>query len=852
MKRYRLVILSLFTVIIAYAQKVTVGAPNHVMVGEQFQIEYTVNTQDVDGFQMGKLPDGIEIVFGPSKSSQSSFQMINGHTSSSSSYTYTFVAVIKKKGTFTLPAAKVIAGGKTISSNAVKITASGNSQASSSGNNQYNDEEQDANDRRVSPSSSDALFIRVTANKKKVREQEPVMLTYKVYTLLDLTQLDGKMPELKGFHTQEIKLPQQKTYHRETVNGKSYNCVTWSQYLMYPQMTGNLEIPSIVFHGIIMHESRDPFAFITGGGYQEERRDIKAPGLTIQVEPLPTKPADFSGGVGHFNISGQINKDAIKAGDPLNLRVVVSGSGNMKLMKQPEVKFPEGWDQYDAKVIDKTHLTENGIEGNIVYDILAVPRKEGTFNIPPAKLVYFDTGANSYKTIYTKSFTVDVKKGDGSNSSISDFAVSQDEDIHNIKEGKADFQGVNDFFFGSANYWMLLLLLFSVFIGLLYMFRKTAIEHADMVKMKGKNANKAASRRLKKANEFMQQGKADEFYDEVLRALWGYVGDKLNMPIEQLSRDNISERLSTLNVNETLIGDFINALDECEYERYAPGDARGNMNKTFNTAISVITSIEEAIKNIGKENASSNKVRLLILALLMIPICSFGITKENADTEYKKGNYQQAVKDYLELLQKGNSPEIYYNLGNAYYRLDNITYAIIAYERALLLAPGDRDIRFNLDMARSKTIDKITPESEMFFVTWYKSLINVMSVDGWAYTAIFCLVLVIILVLVYLFCEKTWQRKIGFYCGALFLLFFILSNVLAYQQKRQLTERKWAIIITPSSSVRTTPAKTANEDFVLHEGTKVEIKDKSIKNWYSIQIADGRHGWVVANQLEEI
>ncbi len=862
MRKFYTIIILLLAVVAAEAQRITVDVPSHVEVGEQFQIEYVVNTQHVRGFQPGNMPDGIEILYGPSTSSQSSFQIVNGHTSSSSSMTITYVARATKRGTFTLPSAQANVGGHVVSSHHARIVAVGGSRASSSGGSANNeDEEMEA--RHRSPSTgrlADDLFIRVTANKKHVHEQEPILLTYKVYTLLDLTQLDGKMPDTKGFHTQEVKLPQQKTFHKETVNGRTYNCVTWSQYVMYPQMTGQLEIPSITFHGIVMEEARDPISFITGGGYQEVRRDIKAPGMKIQVDPLPAKPAGFSGGVGHMNISAQLNKTDVKAGDPINLRLVVSGVGNLKLVKQPDVVFPADFDKYDAKVTDKTSLTANGVEGNMVYDILAVPRKEGTYTIAPVVFTYYDTHTNSYKTLRTQSFTVNVAKGDGTVGTVSDYTAVKDEDIHGIMEGKITRRSVSEFFYGSVGYWIIVALLVAAIAVVLFMFRRTAIERADIARLRGKNANKVATRRLRKASSLMKKNSPDEFYDEVLRALWGYVGDKLNMPATELSRDNISERLASHGVDDATIDKFIGALDECEYMRYAPGDARGNMNRTFEAAMTAITDIEGVMKKQKKASASQpgTSAMMLLAVIVMLlgsPLFSLpanAITKDNADTEYKKGNYLQAVKDYQELLKGGPSAELYYNLGNAYYRLENITQAVLAYERALQLSPGDDDIRFNLQMARQKTIDKITPESEMFFVTWWNQLVSIMGVDTWAYTALISLALFVLLLLVYLMADRVALRKLGFYGGLLLLLLFVLSNVCAAIQRSHIEERSGAVVISSSASVKKIPTATSAEAFLLHEGTKVKIRDRSIKNWFGVKLEDGREGWIESRHLEII
>ena len=446
-----------------------------------------------------------------------------------------------------------------------------------------------------------------------------------------------------------------------------------------------------------------------------------------------------------------------------------------------------------------------------------------------------------------------VEKGDGTQASeVSDFTSLKNEDIRGIKTGRAVTHTVGDIFFGSVLYWFILLVLLVVFGLLLYMFRKTAIDHADVAKMRGKRANKIATKRLKKASRLMALGSSDDFYDEVLRALWGYVSDKLNMPVEQLSQDNISERLSSHGVDEVTVGNFIDALDECEFERYAPGDAKGNMNKTFDKAMDAIMTIENAMKTSKPRHGKDTVAMLSVLFMMMLPMPLQAVTKDNADTEYKKGNYQQAIKDYEELLQKGVSADLYYNLGNAYYRVDNITKAVLAYERALLLSPGDEDIRFNLQMARSKTIDKITPASEMFFVTWYKALVNLMSVDGWAYVAIGSLLLLILFVLAYLFSERIWIRKVGFFCGIVSLVLFVLANVFAIQQRSQLSNRTGAIVTAPSVSVKKTPGHSAQEECVLHEGTRVEMTDKSMKGWVGISLADGREGWIESTKIEEI
>lgn len=858
MKRSSILLICLFIACACFSQVIRVSTPSRVEAGENFRVSFKVTTQDVDDFRSGlHSTDVVEVIAGPYTSSESSFQMVNGHTSSSSSITYTYTLYAAKSGVYNIPAAHARVGGKQISSRPAKVTVVGSAQGRGNNSPKMHEDDNYPPHMKVAGSaiSGRDLFIKVSANKRKVYEQEPILLTYKVYTLVDLTQLEGKMPELTGFHTQEIPLPQQKSFHIERVNGKPYRTVTWSQYVMYPQMTGKMEIPSITFKGIVVQQNRsvDPFeAFFNGGsGYVEVKRNIVAPSIKIDVLPLPHKPANFSGGVGKFNISAQLNKNELKAGDPLSLRIVVGGIGNLKLIKQPVVNFPKDWDKYDPKVTDKTKLTSNGLEGNMIYDILAVPRNQGHYTIPPVELTYYDTSLNQYKTIKTQSFEIEVAKGDGSRSSVVDYSKDQPKDIKDIKKGEAELHSVDNFFFGSVGYLMSLLIPFAAFVALLVIFRKRAIDNADLVKMKGKKANKIATKRLRQANKLMLAGKTNEFYDEELRALWGYVGDKLNMPAEKLSRENISEKLQSHNVDDNTISKFLSAIDDCEMMRFAPGDPEGNMNKTFESAMTAIMEIENVMKK-KSNKAKVSGFSFVLMILMLMPLSANAITKQNADDEYAKGNYQQAIKDYQEILKAGVSSEIYYNLGNAYYRTDNITQALLAYERALQLSPGDNDIRFNLQYARSKTIDKITPETEMFFVTWYNSLVNFTSVDRWAKTAIVSIVMALLLILVFLFAPQMWARKSGFYGSAVFLLLFAFANLFAFQQKHELETKQGAIVIAPTVNVKKTPAASGTDVFVIHEGTRVDITDRGMKQWRGVKLADGREGWLKTSQIEEI
>lgn len=861
MKRLSTIIIFLLAIIPMMAQ-IRVSAPQQVAVGEQFRLQYTISTTDVKGFRAGSIPDAFEVLMGPSTSTQQSIQMINGHTTQSSSVTYTYILAAVKKGSFVISGAHATVNGKSMFSNSVKITVSGSAQ-----NQQYGMQ----GGSQVRPSGShisgNDLFIKVSANKTRVHEQEPILLTYKVYTQVELTQLEGKMPDLTGFHTQEIPLPQQKSFHIETVNGRPYRCVTWSQYLMYPQMTGKLQIPSITFKGIVVQENRnvDPFeAFFNGGsGYVEKKRNIIAQGMTVQVDPLPQKPSNFSGGVGKFTISASLDHPKVKAGDPVKVRIVVGGNGNLKLIKQPELVLPKDFDKYDAKVTDKTKLTASGLTGNMLYDVLIVPRNQGKYQLQPIELTYFDTSANKYKTIRTSPMILEVEKGSGKVGDVADYSQPKDKDIRFIHNGAPEVVKPNDYFFGSTLYIILNALVVLIFFVLLIVFRKQAMEMANIDAMRGKKANKVAGKRLKLAAKLMAAGKSSEFYDEVLRALWGYVADKLSIPVSKLSRENIAEKLSARNASQSDIDTFLEALDECEFERYAPGDAAGNMQKTYDKAVSAITNIEEGMKK--KKHVSGVKCLLIGLGMFgMLSASSSAMAqeapaksetiqslKQKADDAYSKGKYLDAIESYEAALKKGKSANLYYNLGNAYYRTDNVTRAIINYEKARLLAPGDDDIIHNLEVARSKTIDNIQPGEKIFFKVWYENIKTSMGIDTWATLSLVSLVVALLLFLVYLFVKNMMLRKVAFYLSVALVIVFILGNVFASQLKDYTTNSKCAVIVSPTATAKKTPTEQGADACILHEGTRGDVID-ALKGWYEIRLADGTEGWISETDVEVI
>lgn len=606
---------SIFALLLIFADLVSaqvtlkIQAPSQTEVGRRIRVSFVANTQDVEDIQVGEFP-GFKVIYGPSTSSSSSFTMVNGKTTQSSSLTFTYTLLATEEGKFTLPSAAIKVGGKTYksASSVIEILpSSGNAQ----GNNQQSSTRQQNNgtshqNSHVSASdiSAKELYMTVTASKRKIYEQEAVLLTYKLYTLVNIQQIAGEMPQLDGFHVQEVDSKAQMSLKYERVNGRNYGTAIWRQYVLFPQKTGKLKVPSITFDSQveIQNTSMDPFDIFFGGGSLSQivKKSIVAPAIEIDVLPLPTpKPDNFAGAVGKYTISGQLTPEQVNANDAATLRLTVSGQGNMKLMKAPKVNFPQDFEIYDPKVSDKTTNTSSGAKGNVVYDYVVVPRHGGKFTIAPVEFCYFDPESETYKTLTTDSFSIAVAKSKTTGSS--NYHEQEDlkvlnNDIRYIKLGNIEDSESNTLFFGSLSYWMYYLVSTVLFVLLLLLFNRQIKKSKDISSMRIQKAGKAASKRLKTASKLMKQHQSEAFYDEVMKALLGYAGDKLNIQNSDLNKENVSASLQTHGVEQHLVDAYMNIISECEFARYAPGDPDATMEKIFTSASDVINELDSAIK----------------------------------------------------------------------------------------------------------------------------------------------------------------------------------------------------------------------------------------------------------------
>ena len=606
MKKLIIILMALIaysTQMLADKVSFTASAPDAVVVGDQFRLSYTVTTQKVKDFRAPSIK-GFDVLMGPSRSQQSNTQIVNGNVTSTSSITFTYILMANNAGEYTIPGASIVADGDQMVSNSVRIKVlpqdQGDSNSSSSSS---------THSSSGTGVSNQDLFITASASKTNVYEQEAFVLTYKIYTRESNLQLNNaKLPDFKGFHSQEIEMTTNARWTPEHYQGRNYYTTVYRQFVLFPQQSGKLYIDPAQFQMTVGKpvQSDDPFdAFFNGGSNVIEiKKSISTPKIAINVNPLPAgKPADFSGGVGEFNISSSINNKELKTNDAITIKLVISGTGNLKLISNPEIKFPDDFEVYDPKVDNQVRLTREGLTGNKVIEYLAIPRHAGTYKIPGVSFSYFDIRSKSYKTLKTEEYVINVEKGAGNaDQVIANFTNKEDlkvlgEDIRYIKQNEVTLQPKGSFFYGSMTYWLFYNIPALAFIIFFIIYRKQAAENANVAKMRTKKANKVATKRMKLAGKLLSENKKDAFYDEVLKALWGYISDKLNIPVSRLSKDNIEEKLRNHGVNEELIKEFLNALNDCEFARFAPGDENQAMDKVYSSSIEVISKMENSIKH---------------------------------------------------------------------------------------------------------------------------------------------------------------------------------------------------------------------------------------------------------------
>lgn len=587
-------------------------APKQVIVGRPFQISYTVNHRCRD-LQAPEFTD-FDVLSGPYSSTSSSTSFTNGHMTSSYEQTYTYMLMARKAGSFTIGPASVKVSGDRVQSNGVRIEVlpedqqTTQSQPTSQGRGQGGQTSQSS---QTSQTSSENIFVRTIATKTRVHEQEALMISYKLYFAnVDVAQLTNniKIPEFTGFLKQDLEQGEIQT-ELEHYNGRNYQTAVLYRTILYPQHSGDIAIDPAHFEVILRVQTQQRVRSIFDdffGSYTNVTKALTAPGVTIHVASLPSgKPAGFSGGVGKFSMTPSISQTEIQANEAVTIKLDISGSGNMKLIKTPAIDWPEGFEPYDPKVTNNFKTTTAGVSGTKSIEYLAIPRSAGEYNIPAVKFSYFDIEEKVYKTLSTPEYTIRVKRGANEQSTVSGepsavVSYTQKEDIKQLGTDiryidtkplkKQKSRQLSDLSYQWMWLWYVIPLMISAI--LLVIMRKQIKEASDLTRVRYKRANKVAKKRLKAAEKALKANDKEAFYAAIEQAAWTYLSDRLSIPTADLNKDNITALLTQKGVSETLIAEVKNVLSTAEFARYAPTTDHA-MDELYTATTNLINNLEE-------------------------------------------------------------------------------------------------------------------------------------------------------------------------------------------------------------------------------------------------------------------
>ena len=852
----------------AFAQtSIKVQTHNVVAADEQFNVTFIIEGEDKSSDFKWEPGDDFQLLWGPQQGRSTSVQMINGKTTKSVQTTYSYVLRPVKAGKFTIGRASAKVKGQDIYSDPVTIEVVASGSSSSSGQSSSQGATRQQSQSQSGVVKDDDIFLTLNLSRTDVVVGEPVTATIKIYQRVNVAGFESaEFPSFNGFWSQELEAPTNIEFVRETYDGQIYNSALLRKFILIPQQQGSIRIdPAELICLVNVRVSSAGSSIFDGffDDYRTVRKKVSSKAMTVNVAPLPAgAPASFGGGVGEFSISAKVSKDHIKTHEAASLLVTVSGRGNISLLETPKVNFPPDMEVYDTKVSD--HIDRGGISGSKTYEYPFIPRSHGDFIIEPVKYSYYDVSQKKYVTLETPAVPVYVERGNESDAGGVVVSGMQPKDVRNLASDirfinvkSPDLSPKGRFFVGSAAFWIILAALVAAAAACWASFRKIAARRADVAGTKNRKATKMALKRLQLANTFLKQNLYTAFYEELHKALLGFISDKLNMPVAELSRDRIAESLKDGNVEEAAVATFIGILDACEFARYAPDAGHEAMEAHYKSALDVISSIDSNMK--AKKTAPKGAV-MLVIALMTLSVGVSAQEKDYVDSlwnaanqAYVDGRWADAASGYEMISSMGlESASLYCNAGDAFFKDGNVPMAILYYERALKLDPSYSNARYNLDLLNSGIQDRIEPVPEFVLKAWTREICYIMDSDSWTICFFVFFALSLAMVLLFLLSPSVAGRRAGFFTGIVLLLLTLASLSFAVWQKKDYNKADSAIVMRPVASVKSSPSSESSKDlFILHEGTKVTILDE-VGSWNNIELADGRQGWIPSGDIEII
>ena len=849
---------------------IRVEVHNIVELSERFNVVFVVEGEHAPSDFEWSAGDDFSIVWGPQKGSSTSIQIVGGKTTRNSQTSYTYILQARKTGTFTLPPASAKVRGNAIQSKAVSIQVVDNGSRPSQGASADDTQQEGAANARQQRSEEPDIFMRLSLSRSSVVVGEPVTATLKIYHRTNLVGFENaKFPSFNGFWSQEVESPSNIEFQREQVDGKMYNAAVLRRWVIIPQKSGDQTLDPAEIVCLVNTQRRRSTGSIFDDFFENDyvttRQRVYTGAPTLHVSALPAgAPASFGGGVGNFTVQARLSKDSLKTHDAASLLVTISGKGNIALLEAPKLNFPPDFEVYDVRTTVNTD--KSGTSGSKTFEYPFIPRSPGDFSIAPVKYGFYDVSARRYQTASTDSLHLSVARGAGSASSVPDNGSSLVVDRKGVKNlgddirfirSRTDLGEGRDFLVYSPAWWGCIVLLLLLGLGFYLGFRKVAARRADVAGTRNRKATRMAMKRLSQAHDFLQKNLYTAFYEELHRSLLGFVGDKLSMDMAEQNKENIGEALREGGVSAETADGFTALLDACEFARYSPDAGHEAMAAHYDQAVALITTIDSSMKKTpSPKHALTSSLLLLLVgsfSLQAAPLSYPDSLWRSGVEAYTAGDYASALQDWEELRSAGLvSKELYYNLGNAYFKTEEIAPAILWYERALRLDPSDADIRYNLEFARSRTQDRIDEVPEIFFEAWGHKMCYLLPSDTWAVLSLVFLAATVALALLFLLGSTSGRRRLGFFAGIVTLLLAFLGWDFAQWQRTEARRQDTAIVMRAVSSVKSSPsADTAKDLFILHEGTRVKLLD-SVSSYSNIELSDGRQGWILTKDIEVI
>lgn len=869
-RRNIIILIVLFSALASWAASFRVQAPSQVAAGGKFRVEFILEGADGSNLSLPNL-EGAELLFGPEMSTSMSTTIINGKMSSNYSQVITMLYQAVTPGRHTLGPASIVADGKRLTTRPVtiEILPSGSSpapqvpqapapQAPSQPSAPANAPDFSNPMKQSAGADVEArdFFVKVSMSKDVVYEQEAVVCTIKLYTRYNVSAFHcTQQPSFNGFLIEE--LPVSNNFQLvEMVNGKRYATAELKKCILYPQESGTLTITSGNYD--VQLVQYDVYSTPVGSISQPVPIDIKVSSnsASVNIRPLPEpKPANFSGAVGTFDVMTKINPTSFKTYSPATYSIIVSGTGNLKYIQNPTVNMPKEFDAYDPQNTINMSPSGDNVSGSVTFDYLFIPQFVGDFKIPDSYFVYFNTATQQYDSLRVEGYNLKVAKGEGKPSA---HYKLRNMDIRDIHKNISELSRVQSFFITSPIYWIAALLALLAAIGALFAYSKMEKTRANTSLMRTRRASKLAQRRLKTARALMLKNDRNGFYTETLTALWGYLSDKLTIPVSELSKDNIAAEMTAFGFSQQHIDNTMRMLETCEFAQYAPELESGNMQQVYDESALLIDSLERVKRNNSSTNINMRSISLFITLLIALSAMASGVDYvEQGNKAYDAKHYKKAVELYNRALRDGSSSSLYYNLANAHYRLNDRAHAILNYERALKLDPGNNDARYNLEFVREKA-QLVDDNGANFFSSLLGDMVSHASSNTWAVIAFITFLITLAGIAAYRIVDSVTLQKLGFFGAIVMALLTVIAIACAFYMHNRSTSHNAAIIMTDKTPVMKSPRNGNSNDvaFTLPLGAKVEIVDSVLikgaqSEWYKIETTDAKTGWIVKNSKDK-